>query len=70
MNRRFLLLLVVISAVASGCQPAAAPSTGSPPPRSGDPKSDIHIRTPKANVDIEGKGTGRGVDVNVERKNP
>jgi len=46
-----------------GCQPAVVTT-----PASQDKERDIHIRTPGANVDIEGKGKDRKVDVDVHRK--
>ena len=53
----FALILTV------GCQPAVVTT-----PATQDKERDIHIRTPGANVDIEGKGKDRKVDVDVHRK--
>ncbi len=53
-----------------GCQPATVttPASTVPPPNNG--KGDVHVHTPRVNVDVEKKGTGRTVDVNVKRNDP
>lgn len=55
-------------ALVIGCQPAVVttPATSTQP--SHEKETNIHIRTPGANVDIKGKGDGKGADVDVERK--
>jgi hypothetical protein len=57
------LPFAVLLGLSCGCQQPSSPST---PPASD--KTDIHIRTPKTNVDVHGKGNGLGADANVERK--
>ena len=61
------VLLAVLLGLSVGCQQATTPSSA--PVQSND-KTNVHIRTPKVNVDVEGKGSGRGANVDVERKNP
>jgi hypothetical protein len=48
-----------------GCQPTVVTT---PANTDKDKNRDVHIRTPGANVDIEGKGKDRKVDVDVHRK--
>jgi hypothetical protein len=58
------LIALAALAAALGCN-QSSPTTA-PPSRENE--SDIKIRTPGAKVDVQGKGEGKGVDVNVERK--
>ncbi|MBN9121788.1 MAG: hypothetical protein J0I06_22050 [Planctomycetes bacterium] len=49
-----------------GCRPTVATTPATPP--SNEKDRDVHIRTPGASVDVEGKGKDRKVDVDVHRK--
>lgn len=63
---RAAVLLLSVSAVAAGCQPVGSPTPAPNPPAATDKgPSDVHIRTPRVNVDVQGKGTGRSVDVDA-----
>ncbi len=69
MMMRSVVLLVAFGGIFAGCQQAAPPSastTSSAQPS--EQQGDVHIRTPGVNVDIERKGTGRSVDVDVHPK--
>ena len=62
----FRSLFCVSFLVSLGCQQQSAPTPSTP----SNDKTDIHIRTPRLNVDVQGKGSGKGTDVDVQRKNP
>jgi hypothetical protein len=55
------LAAAALALALAGCQPAAVTTT---PPERG---SDVHIRTPRSNVDID---KGGKVDVDVHPKGP
>src|SRR5262245_41460524 len=63
MKNRTPAVSATLTFVLFGCQPAVVTT-----PATQDKERDIHIRTPGANVDIEGKGKDRKVDVDVHRK--
>jgi hypothetical protein len=65
MARRLSALSLV--ACLFGCQPATVTTPAAPAPAERN-KGDVHIRTPGANIDVERKGTGRDVNVDVRRK--
>lgn len=58
-----------------GCERGSSPGAN-PPPNTGQPApppekkdTDVHVRTPGVNVDVEhrGEGNNKKVDVNVQR---
>ena len=62
---RFAAVAAVAFVLVVGCQPVVVTT---PAKTDGDKDKDIHIRTPRANVDVEGKGSDRKVDVDVHPK--
>jgi hypothetical protein len=65
---RSVVLLAVFGGMFAGCEQAATPSASTTPTsQPSEQKGDVHIRTPGVNVDVERKGTGRSVDVDVHR---
>ena len=64
---KILAALAVLTMSLVGCQPAVV-TTPARQDRDSQNGKDVHIRTPGASVDIEGKGKGGKVDVDVHRK--
>lgn len=64
MNQYLPALVVLAALSASGCQPATVTTPAAQPP-----EKDVHIRTPRVNVDVEHKdGSGKPkVEVDVKR---
>jgi hypothetical protein len=60
---RIATVAAVVFAFAAGCQPVVVTT-----PAKEDKEKGVHINTPGANVDIEGKKGDRKVDVEVPRK--
>ena len=74
MTLRQLFALGLLS-LAIGCQPTTSPTSrpAAVTPTEPTHKTDIRIRTPGADIDIDARKrgtTGRSVDVDVEKRNP
>ncbi|WP_439621520.1 hypothetical protein [Gemmata sp.] len=70
MKRYLPALALLIATLATGCQPATVTTPAAPPaaPPAADRNNDVHIRTPRVDVDVERKDRGtskRSVEVNV-----
>jgi len=61
---RMALFAVIILFNSFGCNPPPSATTG---PAHNDKKVDVHIRTPRGNVDVEKNKKG-GTDVDVNRQ--
>ena len=59
---RRIAILTVLLGLTTGCQPPTPAQPTQPD------KPEVHIRTPRVNVDVQGKGKGRGAEVDVNRK--
>ena len=59
---RRIAILAGLLVLTPGCRPDPAPQPTEPA------RSEFHLRTPRVNVDVEGKGTSRGTEVDVKRK--
>ena len=65
------ILFILSACWVVGCAPG--PGTGRPtgttrPTAPEKKETDVHVRTPKVSVDVEHKGDGKGVNVEVKRK--
>jgi hypothetical protein len=60
-------LLLALLGFATGCQNNPPTTPNNPPPQR---KTDVHIETPRGNVDVHGEGKGKSgnTDVDVHRK--
>jgi hypothetical protein len=64
--KKHLAAVAVFALASVGCQPVAVVTTAP-----SNPDKDVHISTPRVNVDVEGKGKGGvNVDVHPKDKNP
>lgn len=67
MNRCLRVLALLTAVAVVGCQPATVTTPAAPP---ADRDKDVHIRTPRVDVDVEHKDKGtskKSVEVNVNR---
>ncbi len=56
--KRLMVIALVIGA-SIGCQQNSTPTTAPASPPEPQRKTDVHIDTPKAHIDVHGRGTGR-----------
>jgi hypothetical protein len=65
-----LLPLIAVLACAVGCESntTVVPPASSPPARTEPEKTDVKVRTPRIDIDVDNKGDKRDVDIDVKRR--